>query len=104
AGGNQVADGIGDIGVRLWDASTGKELGVLKGHSSRVYSVAFAPDGKTLASSSFDGSIRIWDVEKRETVRCIDNPEGHIAFSPDGKKLAVDGYSSGKIRLFNSES
>jgi WD40 repeat protein len=48
--------------VRLWETSTGKELLSLEGHRSYVYSVAFSPDGKTLASGSADASILIWDL------------------------------------------
>ena len=41
---------------------------VLKGHTWPVYSVAFSPDGKTLASSSWDKSIKLWDVATGKTI------------------------------------
>jgi WD40 repeat protein len=104
AGSSGRADKIGDVGVRLWDAATGEAVGTLEGHKQRVLSIAFCPDGKTLASSSFDDTIRIWDVAKRETIRRIVTAAGRIAFSPDGKKLAVDGYSTGNVRIFDPGS
>ena len=42
--------------------ATGKEQATLKGHKGRVFSVAYSPDGKTLASGSADKTIKLWDV------------------------------------------
>ncbi len=68
----------------------------LHGHKDPVSSVAFSPDGKTLASGSWDKTIILWDVEKRQR---IGQPlEGHkndvrsVAFSPDGKTLASGSW------------
>jgi hypothetical protein len=50
--------------VHLWDVVTGKELAVFKGHTMPVTAVAFAPNGKTLASASYDTTALIWDVTR----------------------------------------
>ena len=61
------------------------------GHSSSVFSVAFSPDGKTLASGSLDFTVKLWDVSTGKELRTL---EGHalevysVAFSPNGKILA----------------
>jgi hypothetical protein len=72
--------------VYLWEVATGISLRAFEGHKNSVTSVAFSPDGTTLASSSADGSIRLWDLS---TGRCLatllSTPEGWAAFSPDGR-------------------
>ncbi|MBP8857939.1 MAG: hypothetical protein KBG60_07955, partial [Anaerolineaceae bacterium] len=47
-----------------WDASSGEILHTLAGHTGSVRSVAFSPDGSTLASGSYDGTIIIWDLKE----------------------------------------
>ena len=67
-----------------------------------VYSVAFSPDGKTLAAGGNDGSVRLWDVPGREPRRPVTTsgfPVYSVAFSPDGKTLAAGG-NDGSVRLW----
>ena len=60
-------------------------------HTTRAYSVAFGPDGKILASASWDGTIKFWDTKSGRELRTL---AGHgwgvynAVFSPDGKQLA----------------
>src|SRR5262249_34353448 len=48
--------------VRVWDVTAGKEVSQFKGHTGRVETVAFAPDGKAIASGSTDTTILVWDA------------------------------------------
>jgi WD40 repeat protein len=46
--------------IRLWDAVTGVPQRTLTGHTDDVSSVAFSPDGQTIASGSADGTVLLW--------------------------------------------
>ena len=50
--GRRIASGSADKTVRVWDAESGAELAVLRGHESRVTSVSYSPDGRRIASGS----------------------------------------------------
>ena len=50
-------------GVWLYDVESGTEINLLVGHSEPVSSVAFSPDGNTLAGRSWDNTILLWDVQ-----------------------------------------
>jgi WD40 repeat protein len=86
---NMKVEAIGQ--VVLWDVSTGREIGALKGHGKGVTSVAFSRDGRLLASGSSDNTIRIWDLATKRELRTLTGHTSNIEsidFSPDGRLLA----------------
>src|ERR1700676_4668339 len=68
------------------------ELFLQTGHTDLVDALAFSPDGKQLATASWDGTAIIWDVETGEKLWTLRGSWGVVsspAFSPDGKQLAI---------------
>jgi WD40 repeat protein len=83
------------VHLRVWDPATGKEHRQLHGHSKPVRSIAFARDGKTLASVGDDNLVVIWDFATGKKLHHW-TPAGQsncVAFLPDGVTLATAGVN-----------
>ena len=89
-----LASGATDGTVKLWDIETRQNIVILDGHVGKVNSLAFSPDGKTIASSS--QTIKLWDVATRQNIATIPH-EGSVEFSADGKILASRTWDSVKL-------
>ena len=82
--------------IRLWDVATATRKATLQGHASWVQSLTFSPDGGTLASGSWDSTIRLWDITAGAHKATFADPRIRsapfsLAFSPDGRTLAHVG-------------
>jgi WD40 repeat protein len=73
--GRLLATGFGEGMVRLSDAETGRLVAELKGHTDRVRSLAFTPDGSQLLSAAFDGAVLMWNVGPDQLAAKGDTPE-----------------------------
>jgi WD40 repeat protein len=87
--------------IALFEVKTWKQLGMLRGHEHLILAMAFAPDGKTLASVGFDGSLRLWSVPAQAEVAVLWDhvDEAHtVAFTPDGRWL-ISGSRDKTVKL-----
>jgi WD40 repeat protein len=93
-----------DRTARLWDAATGAERAVMRGHRDDILCGALSPDGRIFATGARDATARLWDAA---TGAALAELSGHgdlisdIAFSPDGSLVATASWDK-TARLWES--
>ncbi len=103
-----VAYGDGDANIVLWNMRTDAET-ILRGHTNSVQGLAFSADGSRLASTSWDTTVRIWDVETGKELAFFDGftDFGYaVAFRPDAQILAGVGqhHPEQGVRLWDTQT
>jgi WD40 repeat protein len=82
--------------VRLWDVESRREIREFPGHRLEVSAVAFSPDGKRLVSSSFDKTVRVWEVTSGKELKrfvCASRLEC-ATFADGGRRVLCAGDSA----------
>ena len=76
---------------------------MLRGHTSDVYPVAYSPDGRWIASGSWDGTVRLWDAATGEPCATLPHPGvvRALAFGPDGTWLVTGGDGDDRLRIWD---
>ena len=105
--GTQIASAGADKTLRLWDAASGRQLGLFRQHQGEVTALAFRPQNSQIASAGTDGLIKLWEPgsEQQDPVTC----HGHtgrvngVGFSPDGTRLVSAGQD-GSVRIWDPDS
>ena len=95
-----LASGHVDMLVRLWNPSTSAQVGTLTGHSKRISSLAFNPNG-LLASGSADKDIKLWNVATATELKTLSSNDSvvAVAFRSDG--LLASGLEDQTIGIWN---
>lgn len=91
--------------IELWDVTTRQRLGELP-QPAWTLSLAFSPDGNTLAVYAADRTVRVWDLATKQVIASFtaaspsSDHKGVVLFSPDGGALAI-GDTDGRVRLIH---
>lgn len=95
-------DGAGTT-VKVWDIQQRQIATILGGHTADINFVKFSPDGRVLATSSWDGEVRLWSVSNWELRGTLhNNGTAAIDFSADGRVLVSAG--SGEVTLWSVDN
>ncbi|HMO65800.1 MAG TPA: hypothetical protein PKE47_11380, partial [Verrucomicrobiota bacterium] len=103
ADGEAFALGETGPGVRVWRREAG-DTRLLNANAGSMVSVAWSPDGQTLAGGTFEGLIKLWN---RRTLREVGTLRAHcsmvvaLGFSPDGRHLVSTGLD-GNTRIWTA--
>ncbi|KAI9590859.1 WD40-repeat-containing domain protein [Syncephalis fuscata] len=101
-----LVSGSSDNTLRIWDTETSECLGVLDGHTSRVWDVNTSATGQYVVSASSDRSVRIWDTDKKECVSILDGHDGDVysaCYHPGNSHVLSGGYDK-VVRMHDVET
>ncbi|MDJ0695610.1 myosin kinase [Mastigocoleus sp. MO_188.B34] len=92
--------------VKIWNLLIPEQIKKDKSQSTRVNTLKFSPDSKTIAFSSNENNVRIWDIENRKEIHILKGHSGEVrsvSFSPNGKILA-SGAVDNTIKLWDTHT
>ena len=91
--------------ARIWNATNGKSLRMLRGGGS-VGSASFSPDGKRIVTTSFGGTVSVWDASGGQRLaawRALGGPVLAASFSPDSKRIVTTSFG-GTVSIWDASS
>jgi WD40 repeat protein len=104
--GKWMVSGDSKGNIKIWDTKNYTLIETLEGHRSRIYDIDFSPDDELVASTSLDGTVRMWDCGNinNQPVVLTDHESWvlSIAFSPDGKRLITSSNQKERILVWST--
>jgi WD40 repeat protein len=94
-----------DKTARLWNATTGAQIGEPMRHEDAVVEAVFSPDGARIATASKDRTARLWDAATLKPVgqpMRHEHPPDHVAFNSTGTRIVTDCYEAGLLQLWDA--
>jgi WD40 repeat protein len=104
--GRPVVTGVQTPSLWLWDSATGHLRHKLDGHTSSISAFAWSPDGKSIATASYDKTVRVYEAASGKLAHKLEKHTGPVmcvAWSPDGKEIASGGQDK-KLIVWDAKS
>jgi WD40 repeat protein len=101
--GFRIATAASDATARIWDASTGRQISVLRGHDATVTFAAFSPNASRVVTASMDKTARVWDAATGKEIAVLRGHDDEVSsahFSPDGSHV-VTASRDKTVRIWN---
>ena len=92
-----------DRAARIWDAVTGAEIAVLRGHTGALRAAAFG-QGRTVVTAADDGTARFWEAPVTTVLAGHVDRITAVAVTPDGSRVATASFAEGSVRLWNART